>query len=105
MLAVTRATLLSEDRDTIERFVAAVQDGARAELRDPAAAAQDIARASDTKDLGLVRAQLAAVRPIVDPKLRLHRTVLEQWAKFGARIGLLSGQPDVRSAFDFSLAR
>jgi putative hydroxymethylpyrimidine transport system substrate-binding protein len=104
VLAVTRATLLS-DRDTIRRFVAAVQDGARAELRDPAAAAQDIARASDTKDLGLVRAQLAAVRPIVDPKLRLHRSVLEQWAKFGARIGLLSGPPDVASAFDFSLAR
>ena len=104
VLATTRKTL-RDDRDTIARFVAAVQDGARAERSDPAAAAQDIARASDATDIGLVRAQLAAVRPIVDPKLRLNRGVLEQWAAFGARIGLLSGRPDVASAFDFSLAR
>jgi putative hydroxymethylpyrimidine transport system substrate-binding protein len=104
VLATTRATL-QHDRPTIAKFVAAVQDGARAELRDPVAATLDIARASDSKDLGLVRAQLDAVRPILDPKLRLHRSVLEQWADFGARIGLLSGKPDVASAFDFSLAR
>ena len=72
VLATTRTTL-DDDRDTLRRFVAAVQDGARAELSDPAAAAQDIAKASDAKDLGLVRAQLAAVRPILDPKLRLNR--------------------------------
>lgn len=104
VLATTRETLRS-DRPAIERFVAAVQDGARAELRDPAATARDIARASDSTDLGLVRAQLAAVRPIVDPQLRLRRAVLEQWAAFVARIGLLGGRPDVASAFDFTLAR
>src|SRR3954451_14989072 len=54
VLAVTRSTL-DNDRDTLKRFVAAVQDGARAELSDPAAAAaRDIAKASDSKDLGLV---------------------------------------------------
>jgi putative hydroxymethylpyrimidine transport system substrate-binding protein len=104
VLAVTRSTL-DDDRDTLKRFVAAVQDGARAELEDPGAAARDIAKASDSKDLGLVRAQLAAVRPILDPKLRLQRPVLERWAQFGAQIGLLSGQPDVRDGFDFTLAR
>ena len=104
VLAATRATL-ADDRDTLQRFVAAVQDGARAELADPAAAARDIAKASDAKDIGLVRAQLAAVRPILDPKLRLQRPVLERWAQFGAQIGLLSGRPDVRDAFDFTLAR
>jgi hypothetical protein len=45
------------------------------------------------------------VRPILDPKLRLQRPVLERWAAFGAQIGLLSGKPDVRDAFDFRLAR
>jgi putative hydroxymethylpyrimidine transport system substrate-binding protein len=104
VLAVTRSTL-DDDRDTLQRFVAAVQDGARAELSDPAAAARDIAKASDSKDLGLVRAQLAAVRPILDPKLRLQRSALERWAQFGAQIGLLDGQPDVRDGFDFRLAR
>jgi NitT/TauT family transport system substrate-binding protein/putative hydroxymethylpyrimidine transport system substrate-binding protein len=104
VLAATRQTL-DTDRDTLKRFVAAVQDGARAELKDPAAAARDIANASDSKDLGLVGAQLAAVRPILDPKLRLRRAVLEQWARFGGQIGLLPGQPDVHDGFDFTLAR
>jgi NitT/TauT family transport system substrate-binding protein/putative hydroxymethylpyrimidine transport system substrate-binding protein len=104
VLAATRSTL-DDQRDTLQRFVAAVQDGARAELRDPAAAARDIAQASDSKDLGLVRAQLDAVRPILDPKLRLNQPVLDRWAAFGAQIGLLSGRPDVRDAFDFRLAR
>src|SRR5438093_7642372 len=43
VLAVTRSTL-DGDRATLRRFIAAVQDGARAELRDPAAAARDIAK-------------------------------------------------------------
>jgi putative hydroxymethylpyrimidine transport system substrate-binding protein len=103
VLATTRKTL-DGDRDTLKRFVAAVQDGARAELSDPQAAAEDIAKASDSKDLGLVGAQLAAVRPILDPTLRLKRAVLEQWATFGDQIGLLSGRPDVGKTFDFSLA-
>jgi putative hydroxymethylpyrimidine transport system substrate-binding protein len=104
VLMTKRATLTSQ-RDVLRRFVAAVQDGARAELSDPAATAQQIAKASDTTDVGLIRAQLAAVRPIVDPTLRLRRPVLEQWATFAAKIGLLSGRPAVGPAFDFSLAR
>jgi len=104
VLATTRKTL-DGDRDTLQRFVAAVQDGARAELSDPGAATQDIAKASDTKDLGLIRAQLAAVRPILDPALRLNRSVLERWAAFGDQIGLLDGRPDVTKTFDFTLAR
>jgi putative hydroxymethylpyrimidine transport system substrate-binding protein len=103
VLATTRKTL-DDDRPTIERFIAAVQDGARAELSDPQAATHDIAKASDTKDLGLIGAQIAAVRPILDPTLRLNRAVLERWAAFGDQIGLLSGRPDVAKTFDFSLA-
>lgn len=104
VLAAQRSTL-EDDRATLQRFIAAVQDGARAELRDPAATATDIARASDSKDVGLVRAQLAAVRPILDPKLRLQRAIVERWATFVAKIGLLSGRPDVSGTFDFTLAR
>jgi putative hydroxymethylpyrimidine transport system substrate-binding protein len=103
VLAVTRSTL-DDQRDTLRRFVAAVQDGARAELSDPRAAARDVAKASDNADVGLVRAQLAAVRPILDPKLRLRRAVLERWAAFAVQIGLLSGRPDVQRTFDLSLA-
>jgi NitT/TauT family transport system substrate-binding protein/putative hydroxymethylpyrimidine transport system substrate-binding protein len=104
VVLAARRSRIDDDRDTLQRFIAAVQDGARAELRDPAATAQDIAKASDSKDVGLVSAQLAAVRPILDPKLRLQRAVLERWATFGAQIGLLSGRPNVPDAFDFTLA-
>jgi len=104
VVLVTKRSTLEQHRDLIRRFVAAVQDGARAELADPQAAAEQIAKASDTTDVGLVRAQVDAVRPILDPTLRLRRPVLERWATFAAKIGLLSGAPDVRDAFDFTLA-
>ncbi|HEY3019531.1 MAG TPA: hypothetical protein VGJ32_05025, partial [Solirubrobacteraceae bacterium] len=62
-------------------------------------------RVSQAPDLGLVRAQLAAVLPLFDRGLRLDRGVLERWADFDARIGLVSRRPDVGSAFAFSVAR
>ena len=50
-----------------------------------------IARAAETDDTALVRAQLDAVLPIFADGLRLDRDVLEQWADFDARIGLVEG--------------
>ena len=44
-------------------------------------------------------AQLRAVRPLLDPSLRLDRGVLEQWADFDARVGILPRRPDVARAF------
>src|SRR3954447_7640606 len=67
VVLMTKRSTLYQNRDLIRRFVAAVQDGARAELADPQAAAEQIAKASDTTDVGLVRAQVDAVRPILDP--------------------------------------
>ena len=61
-----------------------------------------IARAAETDDTALVRAQLDAVLPIFADGLRLDRDVLEQWADFDARIGLVKERPDVERAFDFS---
>jgi putative hydroxymethylpyrimidine transport system substrate-binding protein len=43
------------------------------------------------------------VAPAFAPRLRLNRDVLEQWADFDARIGIVDRRPDVRLAFDFSL--
>ena len=50
-----------------------------------------------------MRAQLAAVSPVFARGLRLDRAVLERWADFDARIGIVDRRPDVRSAFDFSI--
>ena len=37
------------------------------------------------------------------PGLRLDRDVLEQWADFDARIGIVDRRPDVQRAFDSTL--
>jgi NitT/TauT family transport system substrate-binding protein/putative hydroxymethylpyrimidine transport system substrate-binding protein len=51
-----------------------------------------------------VRAQLRAVRPLLDPSLALNRAVLERWADFDKRFGILRRRPDVERAFAFDLA-
>jgi hypothetical protein len=43
------------------------------------------------------------VSPAFAPGLRLDRDVLEQWADFDARIGIVDRRPDVQRAFDFTL--
>ena len=63
-----------------------------------------IAKAAETDDTGLVRAQLDAVLPMFADDLRLDRDVLEQWADFDARIGLVKTRPTSATAFDFTCA-
>ena len=63
-----------------------------------------IARAANSKDLGLIRAQLDSVAPVFARGLKLDRDVVEQWADFDARIGIVEQRPDVDRAFDSALA-
>jgi putative hydroxymethylpyrimidine transport system substrate-binding protein len=104
VLVTTRATL-EKRRADIERAVAALKRGVDATMADPEAAARQIARASGGTDLSLTRAQLEALRPVVEPPLRLDRAVLEKWADWDAEIGIVKQRPDVDRAFDFSVAR
>ena len=104
VVLMARRQELDGRRDVMRRFVAAVQDGAADVRAHPAAAAREIARASQATDLGLVRAQLAAVRPIVDPSLRLRRATIVRWSSFASRLGILEHGVDVDRAFDFRLA-
>jgi putative hydroxymethylpyrimidine transport system substrate-binding protein len=41
---------------------------------------------------------------VVTPPLRLDRAVLEKWADFDARIGIVKERPDVGRTFDFSVS-
>jgi putative hydroxymethylpyrimidine transport system substrate-binding protein len=86
----------------VEGVVQAVSDGTRSVLADPEAAIREIARAGGA-DEELVRAQLRAVSPLLDPSLELNRAVLERWADFDARFGILPRRPDVERAFVFDL--
>src|SRR3954447_3714863 len=105
VVLVTTRDKLEKRRSDIEHAVAALSRGVDATLADPDAAAKQIARASGGEDLALVRAQLAALRPVVTPPLRLDRPVLEKWADFDARIGIVRERPDVGRTFDFSVVR
>ena len=101
VLFTTRETL--EERGPMVRgVVRAIGDGTRSVLSDPEPAIREIARAGGA-DEELVRAQLEAVRPLLDPSLRLRRPVLERWADFDERFGILQRRPDVERAFAFDL--
>jgi NitT/TauT family transport system substrate-binding protein/putative hydroxymethylpyrimidine transport system substrate-binding protein len=102
VLMTSRATL-QKHRDRIERALAAINDGLAYTRAHPDDAVAKIAHAAETKDTGLVRAQLDAVLPAFAPGLRLDRDVLEQWADFDTRVGLVQKRPDVAHAFDFTL--
>jgi NitT/TauT family transport system substrate-binding protein/putative hydroxymethylpyrimidine transport system substrate-binding protein len=104
VLMTSRATL-EHHRDRVARSLAAIRAGLADTLAHPDAASQVIARAAESNDVGLVRAELDAVRPAFAPGLKLDRSVLERWADFDARIGIVKQRPDVARAFDFSLAR
>jgi NitT/TauT family transport system substrate-binding protein/putative hydroxymethylpyrimidine transport system substrate-binding protein len=103
VVLVTARRTLRERRERITRALDAIASGLEAARARPDEAVTVIARAAETDDVALVRAQLDAVLPIFADGLRLDRDVLEQWADFDARIGLVKERPDVERAFDFSL--
>jgi putative hydroxymethylpyrimidine transport system substrate-binding protein len=90
------------DAGVVQGVVRALSDGTRSVLADPEPAIREIARAGGA-DEELVRAQLEAVSPLLDPSLRLNRRVLERWADFDKRFGILERRPDVERAFVFDL--
>ena len=103
VVLITSRRTLDQRRDELQRALAAIEDGLRATLDDPDAAAQEIARAAETPDVELIRAQLDAVAPVFARGLRLDRDVIDRWADFDARIGIVDHRPDVGRAFDFNL--
>lgn len=103
VVLVTTEAMLRDHRDRVLGTLAAIRDGARSVRSDPAPAVREIAKESGDADLGLIRAQFAALRPIVDPALTLHGGVLEDWGRFAARVGLLGKAPDVGTMFVFGL--
>jgi NitT/TauT family transport system substrate-binding protein/putative hydroxymethylpyrimidine transport system substrate-binding protein len=104
VLMTARATLRAH-RDRVLAALRAIAAGAGEVRAHPAAAVRQIAAASQTSDLGLIRAQLDAVMALFAPGLRLDRRIIERWADFELRIGLIDRRPQVDRGFDFSLAR
>ena len=103
LVVTTTAGLLKRKRGLIRRALAALEDGTRAALARPDPVIAEISRAGQA-DQGLVRRELAAIRPALTPPLRLDRSRLDAWGAFDARFGILKRRPDVAAAFDLSVA-
>jgi NitT/TauT family transport system substrate-binding protein/putative hydroxymethylpyrimidine transport system substrate-binding protein len=105
VVLVTGRRTLERRRAVVDGVVAAIGDGVRSVLARPEPAARQVARAAGEADIDLVRAQLRALRRVVLPPVRLDRPVLERWADFDERLGIVKRRPDVDAAFAFDVAR
>jgi putative hydroxymethylpyrimidine transport system substrate-binding protein len=97
VVAAKRETL-EEHGERTEEALKALRGGTRAALVDRQAAVADIVAASGG-DEPLVRAQLDAVARAFLPPGVLDRRLLEEWAEFDARFGILKAPPNVERAF------
>jgi putative hydroxymethylpyrimidine transport system substrate-binding protein len=97
VLVVKRKTLEERER-LVDDMLAAIAEGTDNALRDRAATIDELVRASGA-DEPLVRAQLDAVAPALQPPVELDRAALEGWAAFDERFGILREAPDVEQAF------
>jgi NitT/TauT family transport system substrate-binding protein/putative hydroxymethylpyrimidine transport system substrate-binding protein len=97
VLAVERTTL-EEHEALVDEMLGAIAEGTDTALRDREGTIDKLVRASGA-DEGLIRAQLTAVAPALQPAVELDRAALEAWARFEARFGILEEAPDVEQAF------
>jgi putative hydroxymethylpyrimidine transport system substrate-binding protein len=97
VLVVERKTLEEHDR-LVDDMLGAIAEGTDTALRERRATVRRLVRASDA-DEPLIRAELKAVAPALEPPLELDTTALEAWARFDARFGILRKAPDVSQAF------
>jgi NitT/TauT family transport system substrate-binding protein/putative hydroxymethylpyrimidine transport system substrate-binding protein len=102
VIVTSRATLARRGND-IRAAIAAIAEGVDQTLRHPEAAVSQIAAVAGDEDRSLVRAQLRAVAPTWSRDMRLNRAVLERWATWDARAGIVARRPDVGKAFVFDL--
>jgi putative hydroxymethylpyrimidine transport system substrate-binding protein len=104
VVLITSRRTIERYRDRLRRALDALRAGMRDTFAQPEAAARTVATAAESPDIGLVRAELRAVAPVFAKGLALDCDVLERWADFDARIGIVHVRPDVGRAFDFTFA-
>ena len=98
LVLVVERTTLEEHEELVDEMLGAIAEGTDNALRDREATIDELVRASGA-DEPLMRAQLAAVAPALQPPVKLDRAALEAWARFDARFGILKQAPDVEQAF------
>ncbi len=103
VVVITSRATLAARRDDIRAALAAIAAGLTDVVAHPEPAVTQIATAAGAADASLVRAQLGAVSPTYARGLRLDRAVLERWAAWDAKVGIVQRRPDVSRAFAFDL--
>lgn len=103
VVLVTSEQTLKTKRAALHDALLAIANGIQTVRANPQTWARRVAQAAGTDDVALVRAQLDAVLPLYGT--RLDRRVLDQWAAFDARIGIVDRRPDVDSAFDIEFGK
>lgn len=101
VLFAKRSTV-ARKRAQLVALLRAISDGVRAVHADSKTAIREIARLSSA-DESLVAAQMRAVDPLFDPPVRLGRNVLENWAAWDAKFGILPRRPAVDRLFALDL--
>jgi NitT/TauT family transport system substrate-binding protein/putative hydroxymethylpyrimidine transport system substrate-binding protein len=101
VVVVTSRATLEHRRDDIRAAVAAIADGVTATRAHPGAAVKEIAAAAGDADTSLIRAQFDAVAPLWSDDLHLDRRVLDAWADWDAKVGMVQQRPDVDKLFAF----
>jgi NitT/TauT family transport system substrate-binding protein/putative hydroxymethylpyrimidine transport system substrate-binding protein len=99
MLTVRRETL-HEIGELLTSVTSAIGAGNRAALADRDATVERFVALSGA-DEGLVRAQLAAIAPVLSRRVQVDRRALRAWARFDARYEILRAPPEIRRAFAF----
>ena len=107
VLCVTRETL-EERRAVIAATIRALQRGYTQAQADPESAVTALVDAGSGLDREAAQAQLDAVAPAFTAGAsvygELREDVLREWAAWDVEFGILEHPPDVRRAFDLSLA-
>jgi NitT/TauT family transport system substrate-binding protein/putative hydroxymethylpyrimidine transport system substrate-binding protein len=98
VVAATRRTVQSRG-ELVRRLRRTLRRSYAEALAHPARTVDLMRAAVPGLDLGLLRAQLAALRPAQRPVGRLDRRALRAWAAWEVRVGILKLRPDVEHAF------
>lgn len=103
VVIVTSRATLAKRRADIRATLSAIAAGVDDARAHPGPAVRQIAAAAGAADPELVAAQLRAVAPTYARGLRMDRAVIERWATWGAKVGIVKRRPDVAGAFAFGL--
>jgi putative hydroxymethylpyrimidine transport system substrate-binding protein len=98
LVLVAKRETLEERERMVDDMLGAIAGGTDTALSERDETVEKLVRASGA-DEPLVRAQLRAVAPALEPPVRLNRAALEGWARFDERFGILREAPDVNQAF------